>query len=271
MREEEQQEQGRSTRTVAASVMTTASAAAYSTPIQRMKNRRIAIFALASLVNTALIVAQIFSLNEDGTGNAGYGAASAKKARKGITIRGDTFYNEDTQSPLRILSGEFHYFRTPRAYWKDRLTKMRLGGLNTVSLYVPWNMHEPEPGAFDFSGELDLKAVIEEAEAAGLYVIVRPGPYICAEWEFGGLPSWLLARNMRIRSSDAAFLEVADAYLARVLNIVKTLQYTQGGPVIAMQIENEYGSFGSDMKYMRHLRDFFRSNGIDCILFDSNK
>ena len=199
------------------------------------------------------------------------GQHNIKAKQKGIVISGDTFYDEENLAPLRILSGEFHYFRTPRVYWRDRLEKMRLGGLNTVSLYVPWNMHEPVPGLFNFAGELDLGAVITEAAAAGLYVIVRPGPYICAEWEFGGLPAWLLARNIRIRTSDPEFLSAANGYLEKVLDIVRPLQRTQGGPVIAMQIENEYGSYGSDMTYMKILRQLFRENGIDCFLFDSNK
>lgn len=242
---------------------------------QRGRNRKAILFALVSLLSMVVIVTQLFSapfpLSSPQQQPQANDAYAGEKVRKGITIRGDAFYNEDTQGPLRIISGEFHYFRTPRAYWKDRLTKMYLGGLNTVSLYVPWNMHEPAPGAFNFTGELDLGAVIREAEALGLYVIVRPGPYICAEWEFGGLPPWLLAKNLRIRSSDPAFLEAADAYLERVLSIVRPLQYTRGGPVIAMQIENEYGSFGSDMQYMKHLKHFFLRSGIDCILFDSNK
>jgi beta-galactosidase len=188
-----------------------------------------------------------------------------------FAIEGGSFVKDG--APFRFISGEFHYFRVPRALWADRLHKMRLGGLNAVSTYVPWNLHEPRRGKLVFDGELDLAAFIREAQRHGLLVIVRPGPYICAEWEWGGLPAWLAwspGRPIRVRSSDERFLLAAQPFLARVLSIVVPLQYSRGGPVVAAQLENEYGSFGSDMRYMAWLQDLFRRHGVDCVVFDSN-
>ena len=118
----------------------------------------------------------------------------------------DNFYLDS--QPFKIISGAFHYFRTVPEYWKDRLEKLKAMGCNTVETYIPWNMHEPKKGEFKFDGILDVAAFVKEAEALGLYVILRPSPYICAEWEFGGLPAWLLAEDgMKLRTSYAPFLK----------------------------------------------------------------
>lgn len=173
--------------------------------------------------------------------------------------------------PFRILSGALHYFRIPRFYWDDRLHKARAMGLNTIETYVPWNLHEPQPGAFDFSAGLDVAAFIQAAARHELKVILRPGPYICSEWDFGGLPSWLLRDpQMRVRCAYPSFLQAVDRFFAALLPQVAPLQITRGGPLIMVQIENEYGSYGDDKTYLAHLRDALRANGIDVLLFTSD-
>ena len=173
--------------------------------------------------------------------------------------------------PVRLLSGAIHYFRVVPDYWRDRLLKLKACGLNTVETYVAWNLHEPEPGEYNFSGMVDLVSFIETAGELGLYVIVRPGPYICAEWEFGGLPWWLLQDpTMRVRCFHRPFLEKVDRYFDVLIPKLVPLQCTQGGPIIAMQVENEYGSFGNDLRYLEHLKDALRKRGVDVLLFTSD-
>lgn len=173
--------------------------------------------------------------------------------------------------PFRILSGAMHYFRVVPEYWRDRLEKMRAFGLNTVETYVPWNLHEPRPGEFNFYGMLDIVRFIELAEEIGLKVIVRPGPYICSEWDFGGLPSWLLKDPaMQVRCAYPPYLAAVDCFFDELLLRLVSLQSTQGGPIIAMQVENEYGSYGNDKIYLRHLADGMRARGIDSFLFTSD-
>ncbi len=164
-----------------------------------------------------------------------------------------------------------HYPRVPRAYWRDRMRKMRALGLNTLETYVFWNLHEPHPGKFDFSGNLDLAEYIRNAQAEGLWVLLRPGPYVCSEWDFGGFPAWLLAApEMKVRSSDPAFLKAASAYMARVGKETAGLQITRGGPILMVQVENEYGSFGSDKVYMNAIRHMIRDAGFDVTLYTSD-
>jgi beta-galactosidase len=156
----------------------------------------------------------------------------------------------------QVISGAMHYARIPREYWLDRLRKARGMGLNTIETYVFWNLHEPRPGAFDFSGDLDVAHYVRLAQQQGLNVILRPGPYICSEWDLGGLPSWLWRDpHIRIRTKDPKFLEAADRYLMRVGSELSPLQASRGGPILMVQIENEYGSFGSDKEYLAHIRD----------------
>ncbi|REE81538.1 beta-galactosidase [Paenibacillus taihuensis] len=173
--------------------------------------------------------------------------------------------------PFRILSGAIHYFRVVPEYWKDRLWKLKEGGFNTVETYVAWNIHEPAEGQFDFEGIADLTRFIEIAGELGLHVIVRPSPYICAEWEFGGLPAWLLADpGMRLRCLHQPFLGKVDAYYDVLLPKLVPLLATNGGPIIAMQIENEYGSYGNDKAYLAYLEQGMKSRGIDVLLFTSD-
>ncbi|AFH63710.2 glycoside hydrolase family 35 protein [Paenibacillus caseinilyticus] len=172
---------------------------------------------------------------------------------------------------LRLYSGAIHYFRIVPEYWEDRLRKLKACGFNTVETYVPWNLHEPQEGRFVFEGMADLERFIRLAGRLGLHVIVRPSPYICAEWEFGGLPAWLLAEpGMKLRCADPLYLSKVDAYYDELIPRLVPLLCTSGGPVILVQVENEYGSYGSDKAYLEHLRDGLVRRGIDVPLFTSD-
>ncbi len=165
--------------------------------------------------------------------------------------------------PFRIISGEMHYARIPRAYWRERLRMAKAMGLNTVATYVFWNVHEPRPGVYDFSGNNDVAEYIREAQQEGLYVILRPGPYVCAEWEFGGYPAWLLKdHSMVVRSSDPKYVAVADRWIKRLGEELAPLQIGNGGPILLVQMENEYGSFGDDHAYMEQLRRSLLDSGF---------
>ena len=153
--------------------------------------------------------------------------------------------------PFKILSGAIHHFRIHPDEWYHSLYNLKALGFNTVETYVPWNMHEKEEGTFTFTGFSDVVSFIQLAQEVGLYVILRPTPYICAEWEFGGLPAWLLEKNCRIRSSDPVFLTYVRRYYEELLEKVIPLQVTHGGPILMMQIENEYGSYGEDKDYLK--------------------
>lgn len=186
----------------------------------------------------------------------------------------DEFYLDG--KPFQIISGGIHYFRVLPEYWEDRLRKLKALGCNTVETYVPWNMHEPKKGEIDFVGErwhgmLDLKRFVETAQKIGLWVILRPSPYICAEWDFGGFPAWLLSEGeMELRTSDERYLRHVRDYYQVLMPYLAPMQVTQGGPVLMMQVENEYGTFGNDRKYLELLRDMMREGGIDVPLFASD-
>lgn len=170
-----------------------------------------------------------------------------------------------------IISGAAHYFRTHPDQWADRLHWLRLMGLDTVETYVAWNLHEPRRGQFDFSGGADLERFVGLAAKEGLRVIVRPGPYICAEWDNGGFPAWLGTRpGLRLRTADPAYLEEVRRWFGELLPRLVPLQETHGGPISMVQVENEYGSFGSDATYLRWLADLLVDAGIDVPLFTSD-
>jgi beta-galactosidase GanA len=173
--------------------------------------------------------------------------------------------------PYRIMAGEIHFQRIPREYWADRLLKIKAAGLNTVGTYVFWNALEPEPGQWDFSGGNDLAAFIRTAQRLGLWVIVRPGPYACAEWDFGGLPIWLLRTpDIKVRCSDPRYLAACESYILKIAEVIRDLQVHRGGPVLMVQVENEYGSFGNDRDYMRALQGFWDKAGIEIPLFTAD-
>ena len=186
-----------------------------------------------------------------------------------LEIKNKKFYMDS--KPFDIYSGAMHYFRTVPEYWEDRLTKLKAAGFNTVETYVCWNLHEKKPGEFDFSGILDIEKYLEIAQKVGLYAIVRPGPYICAEWDFGGLPAWLLKdKNMQIRCMYPDYLKCVERFYKELLpRLVPHLQ-SNGGNIIAMQVENEYGSYGNDKDYLRYVEKLTRDCGIDCLLFTSD-
>ncbi|XP_055278448.1 beta-galactosidase-1-like protein 3 [Moschus berezovskii] len=170
-----------------------------------------------------------------------------------------------------ILGGSVHYFRVPRASWRDRLLKLQACGLNTVSTYVPWNLHEPERGTFDFSGNLDLEAFILLAAEVGLWVILRPGPYICSEMDLGGLPSWLLQDPAsQLRTTNRSFVNAVNKYFDHLIPRVAPLQYHRGGPIIAVQVENEYGSFYRDKAYMPYLLQALLQRGVGGLLLTAD-
>ena len=174
----------------------------------------------------------------------------------------DEFYIDG--KPVKIISGGIHYFRIVPEYWRDRLEKLKAMGCNTVETYVPWNMHEPKKGQFNFSGMLDIEHFIKTAQELGLYVIVRPSPYICAEWEFGGLPAWLLKEDgMRLRGCYEPYLKHVKEYYDRLFQILTPLQITKGGPVIMFQVENEYGYYGDDTNYLLTLMDYMKDAGVE--------
>ncbi|MFR5677908.1 MAG: glycoside hydrolase family 35 protein [Blautia sp.] len=162
---------------------------------------------------------------------------------------------------IKIISGGMHYFRVVPEYWRDRLEKLKALGCNTVETYIPWNLHEKEKGQFDFDGILDITRYVKTAQELGLMVILRPSPYICAEWEFGGLPYWLLKEdNMRLRCMYEPYLKHVREYYEKLFRVIAPLQITQGGPVIMMQVENEYGYYGDDREYLEYMKNLM----IDC-------
>ncbi|XP_033064043.1 beta-galactosidase-1-like protein 3 isoform X9 [Trachypithecus francoisi] len=194
--------------------------------------------------------------------SVGLGTASTGRGKPHFTLEGHKFL---------IFGGSIHYFRVPREYWRDRLLKLKACGFNTVTTYVPWNLHEPERGKFDFSGNLDLEAFVLMAAEIGLWVILRPGPYICSEMDLGGLPSWLLRDpRLLLRTTNKGFTEAVEKYFDHLIPRVIPLQYRQGGPVIAVQVENEYGSFNKDKTYMPYLHKALLRRGIVELLLTSD-
>ncbi|WP_103350816.1 beta-galactosidase family protein [Amycolatopsis sp. CA-128772] len=165
--------------------------------------------------------------------------------------------------PFRILSGALHYFRVHPDLWADRIDKARRMGLNTIETYVAWNAHAPEPGVFDLSGGLDLDRFLRLVADAGMYAIVRPGPYICAEWDNGGLPAWLFRDpSVGVRRYEPKYLDAVRDYLTKVYEVVVPHQIDRGGPVLLVQVENEYGAFGDDKRYLKALAEHTRDSGI---------
>lgn len=173
--------------------------------------------------------------------------------------------------PYRIISGAMHYWRVMPIYWEDRMIKMKEMGCNTLETYVPWKLHEPREGEYHFEGLLDIVEYIKTAQKVGLNVILRPGPYICAEFDFGGFPAWLLKdKNIELRCYNSQYLEKVENFFNVLLQKIKPLTSSYGGPIFALQIENEYGAYGTDKRYLRALRDIYIKNGIDELFFTSD-
>ena len=174
------------------------------------------------------------------------------------------------QQPFKILSGAIHYFRIQPDDWYHSLYNLKALGFNTVETYIPWNVHEPQKGQFCFEGILDLEKFLQIAQDLGLYALLRPSPYICAEWEFGGLPAWLLKEEMRIRSSDPAYFAAVASYYDELLPRLVPHLLENSGNILMMQVENEYGSYGEDKEYLRAVRDMMLERGVTCPLFTSD-
>ncbi|WP_144804556.1 beta-galactosidase family protein [Curtobacterium sp. BH-2-1-1] len=175
---------------------------------------------------------------------------------------GDTDFLLDGE-PHRVLSGAIHYFRVHPDLWQDRIRKAKLMGLNTVETYVAWNAHAPRPGEFDLTGGLDLGRFLDLVAAEGMHAIVRPGPYICAEWTNGGLPYWLFTDGtVGVRRDEPGFLAAVQDYLEQLAPVLVPRQIDHGGPIVLVQVENEYGAYGSDPVYLTKLEQMHRDIGL---------
>ncbi|UDQ96732.1 beta-galactosidase [Lentisphaerota bacterium WC36G] len=216
---------------------------------KKFKNLLFAAVSLGALVSSAQTVNLAPIPNSQGE----------KQPTFGIEKRNFVFNNK----PALIMSGSLHYTRVPRAYWRDRMKKARAMGLNTISTYVFWNAHEKQPGQFDFTGELDIAEFCRIAQDEGLWVILRPGPYICSEWDLGGMPAWLLKDpKMVIRSKDPKFMAATKRYLNAVGEQLRDLQIDRGGPIIMTQVENEYAVFGKDKEYLNQMKQLYVEAGF---------
>ncbi len=186
---------------------------------------------------------------------------------KHIFALGDSAFMLDGK-PLQLISGEMHCTRIPRAYWRQRMKMAKAMGLNTIGTYVFWNAQEPEEGKFDFTGNNDIAEFVRIAKEEGLWVVLRPSPYACAEWEFGGYPYWLLKdKDLKVRSKDPKFLKYYRDYIMQLGKQLSPLLITNGGNILMVQIENEYGSYSNDKEYLDINRKIFREGGFTGLLF----
>ncbi len=191
---------------------------------------------------------------------------SAQKSLHTFALGDSTFLLDG--KPLQIISGEMHCTRIPRAYWRDRMRKAKAMGLNTIGTYVFWNAQEPEEGKYDFTGNNDIAEFVRIAKEEGLWIVMRPSPYVCAEWEFGGYPYWLLKdKDLKVRSKDPKFIKAYRDYMMELGKQLSPLLVTHGGNILMVQIENEYGSYSDDKEYLDINRKIFREAGFDGILF----
>ncbi|MCK8493656.1 beta-galactosidase [Spirosoma sp. RP8] len=167
--------------------------------------------------------------------------------------------------PFQLISGEMHPARIPRAYWQQRIRMAKAMGCNTIAAYVFWNYHESKPGVFDFKTDnRDIVEFIRLVQEEGLWVLLRPGPYVCAEWDFGGLPPYLLkTADVKVRCLDPTYMAAAERYIKKLAGLVKPLQISKGGPILMVQVENEYGSYANDRAYMQRIHQLWQDNGIN--------
>lgn len=195
-----------------------------------------------------------------------YNAMYAQKANHSFVL-GDSVFLLDGK-PFQMISGEMHYPRVPREAWRQRMKMAKAMGLNVIGTYVFWNLHEPQKGRFDFSGNNDIAAFVRMAQEEGLWVVLRPSPYVCAEWEFGGYPFWLQTENgLVVRSKEPKYLEEYRKYINEIGKQLAPLQINHGGNILMVQIENEYGSYGSDKEYLDINRKLFIEAGFDGLLY----
>ncbi|MBQ5380367.1 MAG: beta-galactosidase, partial [Paraprevotella sp.] len=208
---------------------------------------------ISKVLKTALLVAGMLFLIPSAT--------SAKKVET-FGVGDKTFLLNG--KPFIVKAAEVHYPRIPQPYWEQRIKMCKALGMNTLCLYVFWNIHEQQEGQFDFTGNNDVAAFIKLAQKNGMYVIVRPGPYVCAEWEMGGLPWWLLKKkDIRLREQDPYFMERYSIFAKKLGEQIGHLTIEKGGPIIMVQVENEYGSYGEDKPYISAIRDIIRQSGFD--------
>src|SRR5215471_16102076 len=180
---------------------------------------------------------------------------------------GDSVFLLDNK-PFLLISGEMHYSRVPREAWRQRMKMARAMGLNTIGTYVFWNLHEPQKGVYDFTGNNDIAAFVKMAQEEGLWVVLRPSPYVCAEWEFGGYPYWLQnEKGLTVRSNETAYINAYQKYIHEVGKQLAPLQVNHGGNILMVQIENEYGSYGSDKTYLELNKQLFIEAGFDGLLY----
>lgn len=167
--------------------------------------------------------------------------------------------------PFQIISGELHPARIPKEYWRHRIKMTKAMGCNTIAVYVFWNYHESVPGQFDFSSSNhNIAEFIRICKEEGMWVLLRPGPYVCGEWDFGGLPAWLLKTpDIKVRCMDPIYMEALTRYVKHLSTEIKPLLCTNGGPILMTQIENEYGSYGNDKTYLEALKNLWLKNGIN--------
>ncbi|CAM6096522.1 unnamed protein product [Calypogeia fissa] len=220
-----------------------------------------------SIVQKSLLFLLILSCS-----SLAFQGTKAAANQKSFTIDDDQFYKDG--APFRILGGSIHYFRIHPQYWEDRLLRAKALGLNVIQTYVPWNLHQPQEAQLNFEKNTfaDLEGYLQLAQRLELLVMLRPGPYICGEWDFGGFPAWLLAVEppLSLRSSDIKYLSLVDNWWDILLPKIFPYLYNEGGPIIMVQIENEYGSFGADKVYMEHLAAKARAHLGDAILYTTD-
>ena len=174
--------------------------------------------------------------------------------------------------PFDIIAGEMPYARIPEKYWKQRIEMAKAMGINTITTYVFWNFHETQPGKFDFrTGRHNLGRFIRLVQQEGMWLIIRPGPYVCAEWDLGGIPPYLLSiPDIKLRCMDARYMRAVKGYIKALSNVIRPYLITSGGPVILLQIENEYGSYGNDRQYLKKLVSLWKQNGINILFYTAD-
>jgi len=197
------------------------------------------------------------------------------KAAEDTTVHTFTLSRDDfllDGKPFQIISGEMHYSRIPKQYWRQRIKMAKAMGCNTIATYVFWNYHETSEGNFDFKTEnRDLEQFIKLVKEEGMFMLFRPGPYSCGEWDLGGIPPYLLSiPDIKLRCMDSRYMNAVERYITTLADIVKPYLITNGGPVIMVQIENEYGSYGNDRNYLNRLKGLWTSLGIDVPFYTSD-
>lgn len=225
--------------------------------------RQLPFFAFFIILTVAAVVSVAGRSRTTAPNAAGANAVASGQASSSHRFMVKDGHFELDGKVFQIISGEMHYPRIPRAYWRERFRMAKAMGLNTITTYLFWNAHELQPGTYDFSGNNDVAEFIREAQQEGLYVVLRPGPYVCAEWEFGGYPAWLLKDSTTVvRGSDPKYAQPTARWIKRLGEELAPLQIGNGGPIIMVQVENEYGSFGKDHAYMEQVRGMLVDAGF---------